>query len=705
MSVRFALLGVPLLWFMFVCWAMYYTQSIERFQSKRELHSSLTHQKHTAGMQQNNVTAPTRLINSLFAKMQNFSHDILMLHFLKPPTVKVVDTRYRQKAPSNSYINFSTTVADVKEIINKQDETIIDSIKPENQQRAPESQSHQDFLGLPQARLNLASYNSLSAKDTEPQSALAGGEYTEFVWSINKPKPAKKFIIPGVRFDPPKLGEYGKAVLIEQNRLTSVERFKYLDGWRKYKFNEYASQLISTQRRVPDYRSEECKVPYDTSNLPKASIIICFYNEAWSVLLRTIHSVLTMSPPELLQEIILVDDYSDLVMMHEPLEYYVAQVDKMRLLRMANRSGLVRARLAGVKEAKAPVLIFLDSHVECEEDWLPPLLQVIVNNPNYAVTPEIDVIDHKDFSIHSASNNIGVLTFEGFNFDWTPVLPRIKNMVKSPADPIISPAMAGGLFAIRKDFFLSLETYDTGLELWGGENIELSLKLWLCGGGILIHPCSKVAHIFREDSPYLVGKSANVLVKNSARVAQVWADEYRELYFRGAPYNETRYGSVQEQQEKRKKLQCHTFSWYLDHVYPEMHIPNSGRFLGQITSTNGLCVNTVKKTTSDTYLELTACKNAKYWESTRIKEIRHRSLCMDKHHVNRIVVLKKCDLKGKSQVFEYMPNNAIYHKDSDSCLTSSKVGSLLTLQPCRHDNLQTWTWPENSRFAHLYRNQ
>lgn len=41
-------------------------------------------------------------------------------------------------------------------------------------------------------------------------------------------------------------------------------------------------------------------------------MVICFFNEAFSALLRTVHSVLDRTPPFLLHEIILVDDYSEL---------------------------------------------------------------------------------------------------------------------------------------------------------------------------------------------------------------------------------------------------------------------------------------------------------------------------------------------------------------------------------------------------------
>lgn len=104
----------------------------------------------------------------------------------------------------------------------------------------------------------------------------------------------------------------GEPVILPNN-LTPEMAALVDQGWKDHAFNEYVSDLISVHRSLPDNRDPWCREPNRYSeHIPSTDVIICFHNEAWSTLLRTVHSILDRSPPDLIGEIILIDDFSDM---------------------------------------------------------------------------------------------------------------------------------------------------------------------------------------------------------------------------------------------------------------------------------------------------------------------------------------------------------------------------------------------------------
>lgn len=105
-------------------------------------------------------------------------------------------------------------------------------------------------------------------------------------------------------------GHLGKPVILPVDLPEDI-RAEIDAGNEEFKFNEFLSRIIPLDRELPDFRHEICKAANYSKSLPKVSVILAFYNEPFTMLMRTIYSILKRSPPELIEEIILVDDCSD----------------------------------------------------------------------------------------------------------------------------------------------------------------------------------------------------------------------------------------------------------------------------------------------------------------------------------------------------------------------------------------------------------
>ncbi|KAI1726588.1 ricin-type beta-trefoil lectin domain-containing protein [Ditylenchus destructor] len=471
-------------------------------------------------------------------------------------------------------------------------------------------------------------------------------------------------------------GEQGKPVIVSKDNAT-INKIRD-DLYHQNGYDAYVSDQIALNRSVKDIRHKGCKDIKYIEKLPSVSVIFPFHDEHFSTLLRSAYSIINRSPPGI-------------------------------VVRTEKREGLIRARVVGAKAATAEIIVFLDAHSEANYNWLPPLIEPIALNYRTVVCPFVDVIDCDTYEYRPQDEGArGSFDWE-FNYKR---LPLTEEDQRNPTRPFKSPVMAGGYFAISTKWFWELGGYDEGLDIWGGEQYELSFKVWQCHGQMVDAPCSRVGHIYRcKYVPFPNPGVGDFISRNYKRVAEVWMDDYKEhLYKRRTAMARANPGDLSKQLAVRERLKCKSFDWFMkeiafdqDRFYPAVEPPDGGN--GELKNVAAKkCVDTQHKVSGDRF-KLETCNSEdathggeqnlrmSFWSDIRPKG---RTMCFDvsTSDLKAPVTLFACHGMKGNQFFKYrLRTRQIYHKVSNQCMDCDPDTGEIFMTPCDESkDTQKWEW-------------
>ncbi|KAG7312556.1 hypothetical protein JYU34_000852 [Plutella xylostella] len=390
--------------------------------------------------------------------------------------------------------------------------------------------------------------------------------------------------------------------------------------------------LVPYNRSIPDVCHPLCARAAYPPALPRASAVIAFRDPPYPALLRTLWNLLAASgwveggyrgrrarggangsraqppSPHYLEEIILVDAASSREELRGKLAHYVRTrlpPGLVRIIRLPHYVGRTHARAIGARAANGEILLFMEAGSEGARDWLRPLLHRVGTNRRVVAVPTQDQINAATLEYSEIvlfETSIGGFDFSG-DFLWLPVPGGRQPAPRSKVDPVPSPTMYGRVFAIDRSWFRALGGFEGALADAAGDALQLSLKIWMCGGSIETIPCSHVGSLEPPVEP--AGAGAGGARGARARAAVGWMDEYAELFFMFNPElreqstavaedetslldppdetslldppDVTSYldagGDVASSLRLRARLRCRPFSWYMQHVYPDKFLP------------------------------------------------------------------------------------------------------------------------------------
>lgn len=237
--------------------------------------------------------------------------------------------------------------------------------------------------------------------------------------------------------------------------------------------------------------------------LRTVSVVIITRNEG-PELERTVRNV-RRTLPAARREVIVVDDGS--------VDGSMAPIRRMRDVRVvsSNGIGVANARNLGASHAGGDVIVFCDAHMTLPARWHRALIEPLESRAVGAVAPGI-------YSVKQPRRRGWGLYLAGpdLRARWKPYPGRTPSKV---------PVLPGCFLAMRRDVYEETGGFDPGMRQLGGNDNELSLRLWLLGYELLVVPAIEAGHLFRKRIPFDATWAA--VVHNRLRTAFVHFREER----------------------------------------------------------------------------------------------------------------------------------------------------------------------------------